>query len=97
MIGAMDQTLFRERPGEPQMSRLTAGVDSGVGPAGTVDRDRHVEQIAEGFFHHLLNGQGVVLPLPASIGSAAIGEGQSIIHRDLDQARSKKNGTQIAR
>ena len=101
MIYAVNQTLLRERFDQSQVRCLAVGVHAGVGATRAVQSDGLAEQIRSSFFDDLLHAQSVVLSLPASVGRAAIGESQSVVHDESifhsETRRSAKNGPQTAR
>src|SRR5436853_250747 len=95
-VGAVDEPARREVPRQLEGGHLGAGVDPGVRAAGAEDPDGLLEQALQGLFDHLLDGDGVLLPLPAGVGGAAVGEGEAVgIH--AFPRESRKNGPQIPR
>ncbi len=95
MVSAVNQALLRERFGERHVSRLAMGVHAGVCAARAVDLKWVADEVADRIFYDLLDRQSIFLPLPASVGSSAIGQSQSIFH--LEETINTKKGPQIAR
>ena len=54
-----------------------AGMDAGVGTAGTMQDDLFANDLAEGFFDNLLDRAAFSLALPADIGGAVVFNGQA--------------------
>ena len=96
-VGAVEQTGPGKLLRQLQVGSLTAGVNTGIGPTGADDSDLHGEQIREGLLYSLLHRERVVLPLPAGVAGAAIGEDQSIDHREEGERKSRRKGVQIKR
>lgn len=100
MVSAVDQPFLRKGPVEQDMSRLAMGMDACVCAARAMKLESFSDEIADSFLDHLLHGQSVFLPLPASIGSSEIGQSQTIVcgsRFHFEEINSAKNGTQMAR
>ena len=84
-VAALDErpARFRGRRacGHRQVGHLAAGVDAGVRAAGPVDGHASAEDSGQGFFDNLLDGERVVLALPAGVVCADIGDSQAELHR----------------
>ena len=93
-VGAVDEPARRKVPRQLQMGRLGAGVHPGVRAARSHDPYRMAQQPLQRLLHHLLDGDGVLLPLPAGVGGAAVGEGETVGIHAFTRERMK-NGPQI--
>ena len=63
-----------------EVRRLARGVDAGVRAAGAVDGDALARDRRHGFLDDLLDRQRVVLPLPAGVVRAVVGDEQAVLH-----------------
>ena len=65
-----------------KVGALAEGVDARVRAAGAEEHRPFPHQFGDGLLHHLLHGEGVLLPLPAGVGRAVVFEGEQYAHQN---------------
>ena len=69
-----------------EVGALAEGVDARVRAAGAKEHRPCPHQPGHGLLHHLLHGEGVLLPLPAGVGRAVVFEGEQYAHQNTPRA-----------